>query len=87
MRPGNAEPDATCPWCGLQAHPFQLVQHTWTHTIPVKRRAGEPTALQVVDELQRLTGTTVPAARVWACQYASYSQWDLSTVYGPLDWS
>ena len=50
-------------------------------------RAGEPTALQVVDELQRLTGTTVPAARVWACQYASYSQWDLSTVYGPLDWS
>jgi len=41
MRPGNAEPDATCPWCGLQAHPFQLVQHTWTHTIPVKRRAGD----------------------------------------------
>ena len=65
---------------GVEAVPRWWLAWYW-------ERAGEPTALLVVDELQRLTGTTVPAARVWACQYASYSQWDLSTVYGPLDWS
>ena len=65
---------------GVEAVPRWWLAWYW-------ERAGEPTALQVVDELQRLTGTTVPAARVWACQYVTYSQWDLSTVYGPLDWS
>lgn len=29
----NAEADGVCPWCGLRAHPVQLVQHTWRHTV------------------------------------------------------
>lgn len=29
----NAEADGFCPWCGYQAHPMRLVQHTWKHTV------------------------------------------------------
>ena len=38
MRPGNAEADGICPWCGWQAHPIQLIQHWWIHTLPPKPR-------------------------------------------------
>lgn len=46
-----------------------------------------PTVEQVIAELTRLTGLTVPARVVWACQFAHYDNWDLSKVYGPLDYA
>jgi hypothetical protein len=50
-------------------------------------RPSYPSAAQVLAELKRLTGVTVEPAQLWGCQYRSDSQWDLSVVYGPQDWS
>ena len=50
-------------------------------------RPGAPSAAQVLAELQRVTSETIPAADLWACQYAEHTQWDLSAVYGAQDWS
>jgi hypothetical protein len=50
-------------------------------------KVGQPTAQDVLDELYNLTGVTLPASSLWACQYAAYGQWDLSVVYGKQDFS
>ena len=50
-------------------------------------RPGHPSAAQMLAELHRLTGVDLPPERLWACQYASFAQWDLSVVYGPEDFS
>jgi len=52
------------------------------------QRPGQPSAAQVLAELHAVTGDVlVPAGRLWACQYASDSLWDVSAVYGQQDWS
>lgn len=48
---------------------------------------GQPSAARVLAELHALTGVVLPPERLWACQYVSHAQWDLSAVYGPYDWS
>lgn len=50
-------------------------------------RPGAPSSAHVLAELERLTGRTVPAADLWACQYVSRARWDESVVYGTQDWS
>lgn len=50
-------------------------------------RPGAPAEGDVRTELRDLTGTELPAGSLWACQYASHAQWDLSVVYGQQDWS
>jgi hypothetical protein len=50
-------------------------------------RPAAPTQADVLAELERLTGDVLPAGRLWACQFASYGQWDVSAVYGAQDWS
>lgn len=47
--------------------------------------AGIPTRDQVLAELHRLTGVELPLERLWACQYRSDPQWELSVVYGAPD--
>lgn len=48
-------------------------------------RPGHPTRDQVLAELRRLTGVELPPDRLWACQYRSDPQWELSVVYGTPD--
>jgi len=40
IRLSNAEPDAKCPWCQLEMHPFRLVEHQLIHIIPGYRDSG-----------------------------------------------
>lgn len=51
------------------------------------QRPGAPTAAQVLAQLARLYNVSLPPERLWACQHASYSRWDVSVVYGQQDWS
>lgn len=79
-------------YAALETVPVVL-QHVSVATVPrwwlawYWQRPGHPTAAQVLAELHRLTGVDLPPERLWACQYASYAQWDLSVVYGPEDFS
>lgn len=44
-----------------------------------------PTTAQLVAAIRTVSGVTVPAQRLWACQWQSNPTWDRSIVYGPLD--
>jgi hypothetical protein len=46
-----------------------------------------PSALEVINEVERLTGVVLDLGRLWACQWQSAARWDTSIVYGPEDWS
>ena len=50
-------------------------------------RPGYPTADQVAAKLRTETGVDLPASKIWACQFASYAQWDSSAVYGQPDFT
>jgi hypothetical protein len=50
-------------------------------------KPGQPTADEVVAEVYRLTGVSLPVGDLWACQYANHPQWDLSVVYGKPDFN
>lgn len=51
------------------------------------QRPGTPSPAQVLAEVRRLTGVNLPESKLWACQYATYPQWDLSVVYGQPDFA
>lgn len=48
---------------------------------------GAPSREQVLAEIIRLTSISLPPDKLWACQYATYAQWDLSAVYGQPDFT
>lgn len=50
-------------------------------------RPVAPTREQVAAEVHQASGADIDPATIWACQYASYSTYDLSVVYGPRDFS
>lgn len=55
--------------------------------LPDDEDVPAPEAGEVLAELERLTGLTVPVHVLWACQFANYARWDLSKVYGRLDYA
>lgn len=50
-------------------------------------RPTTPSRPAVLAELRRLTGVDLDPATVWAWQFATFAQWDVSAVFGPFDWS
>jgi hypothetical protein len=51
------------------------------------QRPGSPSREYVLSVLARDYGVDLPPEKAWACQYASYPQWDVSVVYGRQDFS
>lgn len=51
------------------------------------QRPGTPTREQVAATVRAETGVDLPLDRIWACQYANFSKWDLSVVYGKQDFA
>lgn len=58
-----------------------------TIPIPDDEDVPPPSLLELLDELERLTGIRLPANSVWACQFANYRHWDLSVIYGVRDFA
>jgi len=51
------------------------------------QRPGSPSVAQVAAEVRAQTGVNLPEAKIWACQYASYTDYDLSVVFGKRDFA
>lgn len=62
-------------------HPWRLWLADWT---PDGR---PPTRADLVDRLHAQYGVTVPAWRIWGCQYASLGSYDASVLYAPDDFT
>ena len=55
--------------------------------IPDDQIVPAPTLAEVLAELERLTGLTLPPQVVWGCQYVNHVHWDLTKVYGLPDYA
>lgn len=45
-----------------------------------------PTALEVAEEIKRVTGHDIPVADIWGCQFADMGAYDKSVIYQPARW-
>lgn len=82
---------AACHEAGIVNPPRWRLAWWWKNApgIPIPREVDvpAPTREEVLAELHRLTGITLAPQSLWACQFAHYTDWDLSVVYGVPDFA